>query len=167
MEDEDLDLCNDLFLAIPLVHDRLVKPFESLLRAGMSPMQFYTLVTLQAGGCMTMSELAAHFCIPKQQMTKIVNRLAELCTVERKSDPADRRLILVCLSAGGREYLAACRRFVTGQLRGMMEGLEDADKRELLRALHSIHMILPKLPSQNAALAEETAFPLPWGGAAE
>ena len=37
----------ELFLTVPLLHDRLIKPFEGLLRQGFSPMQFYTLVLLR------------------------------------------------------------------------------------------------------------------------
>ena len=80
----------ELFLTVPLLHDRLIKPFEGLLRQGFSPMQFYTLVLLRRKTSMAMTELAANFHIPKQQMTRIVNRLAELELVQRTGDPGDR-----------------------------------------------------------------------------
>ena len=78
-------MAEGLFHIIPILHDRLIKPFEGTFREELSPMQFYTLAALCRNGSMTMTELAGHFGIPKQQMTKIVNHLVEMKVADRKS----------------------------------------------------------------------------------
>ena len=68
-------LSERLFLLVPLMHNHLIKPMESIMRERLSPMQFYTLVALRGADGMTMSELAGYFSMQKQQMTKIIHRL--------------------------------------------------------------------------------------------
>lgn len=148
-------LAERLFDMIPILHDRLVKPFESVFRDEWSPMQFYTLIALHRGGCMTMSELAAHFGIPKQQMTKIVNHLVEWKVAVRQADPADRRLVKICATEHAGQYIEKYQGEVCRQINLALGQLGERDKLELLGAMHTIHIILPKLMFQNKT-EEET-----------
>lgn len=137
----------ELFLTVPLLHDRLIKPFEGLLRQGFSPMQFYTLVLLRRKTSMAMTELAANFHIPKQQMTRIVNRLAELELVQRTGDPGDRRRICVCLTQRGQDALEHCRSLLGEHLRSWMDTLAPAEQQELTQSAQTLRRLLSKLPA--------------------
>lgn len=148
-----------LFLTIPLLHDRLIKPFESRFRRGFSqdlsqgfspgfsPMQFYTLVLLHSRSSMTMTELAAYFCIPKQQMTKIVNRLVDLDLARRTGDPEDRRLIRMTLTDQGAEALSDCRDMLEQHIRVWAGTLEPSEQQELSQSVQTLHRLLSKLPA--------------------
>lgn len=136
-----------LFLTIPLLHDRLIKPFESRFRRGFSPMQFYTLVLLHSRSSMTMTELAAYFCIPKQQMTKIVNRLVDLELARRTGDPEDRRLIRITLTDQGAEALSDCRDMLEQHIRVWADTLEPSEQQELSQSVQTLHRLLSKLPA--------------------
>jgi len=52
----------------------------------------------------TMSELAAFFSTPPTTMTSIVNRLIERGYLKRYRSKEDRRVVLISLSAKGKEY---------------------------------------------------------------
>lgn len=138
-------LSESLFSIIPLLHDQLIKPFESLFRGGLSPMQFYTMVFLQKHGPMAMTELASYFGIPKQQMTKIVNRLVEFQVVQRQQDIRDKRLIRVGLTAHGMERLEYYRSTLITYFNEALSELDGIDQQELLDAFRGISRILPKL----------------------
>jgi DNA-binding MarR family transcriptional regulator len=63
------------------------------------------LTLLADGAGHPMSEIAAHAMVPAPTLTKIVDRLVDRALVYRRPDDADRRRVLVFLSAHGRaEY---------------------------------------------------------------
>lgn len=142
-------MAEGLFHIIPILHDRLIKPFEGIFREDLSPMQFYTLAALHRNGCMTMTELACHFGIPKQQMTKIVNHLVEIEVAVRKADSADRRLVKICITGRAKEYIIKYQREVCSQIGLTLEQLDSGEKQELFHAMHTINTILPRLSFQN------------------
>lgn len=145
----DKIVSQNLFLTIPILHSHLIKPFESLFRDEISPMQFYTLVALHQNGRMSMTELAAFFGIPKQQMTKIINHLTEIGAVERENDPADRRLVKIRVRDDANAYITRYRDRICRMLDEALDKLGEADKQALLEAIDTIQMILPKIDIQN------------------
>ena len=91
---ESTDIPQIIMKIQPMWHYRIVKPFKQLLDDGISPETYYCLNILRNHeGMLTMSEIAQLVHMPKQQMTKIVNRLIEKQFVERIYDPSDRRII--------------------------------------------------------------------------
>ena len=64
-------------------------------------MQF--LVWFEDG--ITMSELAKALQLPKQQATKLVNRLVEGGFAERRFEKSDRRVIKVALTDKAKQYI--------------------------------------------------------------
>ena len=88
----------NLLLVMPDWHSKLVKPFRDTLDNEMSLETYYCLETLRACGTATMSELAHKLKVPKQQMTKLVDRLSQSRFVERVQGTEDvyKRQILVC-----------------------------------------------------------------------
>lgn len=145
----DSEIAQTLFSMIPLMHSALIKPFESLLRDDISPMQFYTLTALSRCGCMTMSELACYFGIPKQQMTKIINHLVEIGVVERTADASDRRLIKVCIRPDATNTILNYREKTCKRFAEAISSLSDEEKTSLCEAAGIIKTILPKLCDKN------------------
>lgn len=95
---------------------------------------------------LTMSELAQWIQMPKQQMTKIVNRLVEYGFAERVYDPSDRRVIKIKITDKAVSYIdhfleqdAGC----FGELLGQMSREE---RNEFRLAIEAMMRILPKLP---------------------
>lgn len=91
---------------MPWWNYQIAKPFKQLLDEGVSLEMYYCIQTLRwLGGTMTMSELANWTKMPKQQMTKMVNRLVEQEFVERIDDPQDRRIIKIQITDKALEYI--------------------------------------------------------------
>lgn len=145
----DQSIAEDLFHTIPILHDQLVKPFESIFRDELSPMQFYTLIALHRNRCMTMTELACHFGISKQQMTKIINNLVELEIVCRIPDPFDRRLVKIRPTEKAFAYIQKYQEEICRQILCSLHQLDAEDLQDLSFAIRIIHTILPKLSFQN------------------
>ena len=82
-----------LLAALPYWNYRIAKPLKQALHDGISLDMYYCLQTLSWGGGMTMKECAQWMRMPKQQMTKLSNKLFELGLVDRVPDPCDRRII--------------------------------------------------------------------------
>ena len=90
---------------MPMWNYQIAKPFKQLLDEGVSLEMYYCIQMLRwQGGAMTMSQLARQTKMPKQQMTKLVNRLVEQRLVSRTDDLLDRRVINIQLTKEGLEY---------------------------------------------------------------
>ena len=65
----------NLLIAMPVWHSKLVRPFKDTLNGEMSLETYYCLQTLRMRGLATMTELAHELKVPKQQVTKLVDNL--------------------------------------------------------------------------------------------
>jgi len=80
----------------------------------------------------SMSDLSHELGLPPSSVTGIVDRLVALGKVERQSDPGDRRVVRVALTAQGRRDRDRHRRLRRERLIRLLDALDD----EELRALH-------------------------------
>ena len=71
--------------------------------------QAYLLRLLDKRGPISMSEMAASLGVKLSGCTALVDRAVEAGWVERKRDPADRRVVRVEVSAGGEQVLSELR----------------------------------------------------------
>jgi DNA-binding MarR family transcriptional regulator len=69
-----------------------------------------TLATVQRTGPRRITDLAAIEGVAQPSMTAVVTGLEKAGLVQRTSDPADQRVVLVALTAAGAEYLRIRRR---------------------------------------------------------
>ena len=137
-------LSERLFLLVPLLHNHLIKPMESIMREHISPMQFYTLIALWRQDGMTMSELASYFSIPKQQMTKIIHRLCEMGFVARRADTGDRRAVQVKITPLACDYLKHLRMEICDSVNIKLEELSNEEQSRLLLAIDTLQQFLPR-----------------------
>ena len=77
---------------IPAWHYWFARPFKRMLNDGVSLDMYYCIQSMRRSNrTMTMTELANFARMPKQQKSKLVDKLVEGGFAERLSDPADRR----------------------------------------------------------------------------
>ncbi len=132
---------------LPWWNYRLAKPFKALLDEEVSLEMYYCIQVLQwTGKPVTMSELAQSMHMPKQQMTKMVNRLVEQGFVERVYDPSDRRVIRIRLTEKAVRYSEQFLDQNAGEFRRLLEQIDEKDREDFVRAMAVLLRVLPNLP---------------------
>jgi DNA-binding MarR family transcriptional regulator len=99
----------------------------------MSLTSLSTLATLDRTGPRRVTDLAVIEGVAQPSMTVLVTALQRSGLVERRGDPADRRVALVALTAAGAELLRAQRRAGAEALIQLIDKLP-ADERSALAA---------------------------------
>jgi len=97
-----------------------------------------TLGSLQRCGPQRITTLAATEGVSQPSMTQLVQRLEQRGLVERRSDPADGRVALVCLTGEGVDALAARRRRAADRVAELLADLPECDVRALADALGAV-----------------------------
>lgn len=72
---------------------------------GVSRDGWRVLLMLARGGGRSMGEIASHTALPAPTATRVVDRLVESQLAFRRTDPVDRRRVLVHLANGGRSVV--------------------------------------------------------------
>jgi DNA-binding MarR family transcriptional regulator len=108
---------------------------ERLAGWGLTPSQARALGTLVRHGEMRPGALAGHLRITPRSATEVVDALAGLGMVERATDPADRRAVLVRVTDKGAATTQAVRAARADGAEALFARLSDADRRELTRIL--------------------------------
>jgi DNA-binding MarR family transcriptional regulator len=125
--------------------DRLVTLLPRLTpRGGLSLVAAATLADLDRRGPRRITELAETQGVTQPAMTGLVGRLAGGGLVERAPDPADRRGVLVTVTAKGRSVLAARRRARAEALAELLDGLDADDHAALAAAMGAITRLVSK-----------------------
>jgi DNA-binding MarR family transcriptional regulator len=110
----------------------------TLDRAGLSLTAAATLTTLRRTGPSRLTDLAATEGVSQPSMTALVGRLADSCLVERSTDPADRRVVLISLTPAGADLLDRRRASRAQRLAGPLGALTDDDVRAISTALPAL-----------------------------
>lgn len=135
----------NLLLVLPNWHSRLVKPFRDSLNKEMSLETYYCLETLRMCGAVTMTELAQHLKVPKQQVTKLVDNLSEHNFVDRVQDKNDRRAIRIQLTAYAISYLQTYYQKNPAFIHSLEEQLTEEELHQLNKSVEILEKLLPKL----------------------
>lgn len=114
---------------------RLARRLRQQSLGGLTPSQTSILSTLDRHGPLTMSEVAAHESIAKPSATGIIGRLVDQGLVDRTPDPADGRSSIVAISPAGARVLDERRQERTAYLSRWIDGLDEADRDILARAV--------------------------------
>ncbi len=86
----------------------------------------------------TMRELTEILALPPSSMTGLVDALVERQTLERISDPDDRRIVRVQLTQTGLEYVRQIRTHLMNQYRMAMDGMQQSELISLERMYQTI-----------------------------
>ena len=96
---------DDILKFITLAYYKLSEPYHNSFKEVLSPLQFYTLCVIKFNEKITMTRLSLSMKMPKQNMTKIVDKLIELNFVRREKYEADKRIINISITPEGNEFL--------------------------------------------------------------
>ncbi len=136
-----------LMETLPQWSHYITRPFKQFLDEGMSPPMFHCMQLLrQSGKLMTMTELAKWLRMPKQQMTKLVDRLIERGMAERVDDPSDRRLTRLRLTPAAIKYMDAFQRRQAEYYREMLLSMPEDDRQRFTEAIRTLHDIFGRMP---------------------
>lgn len=110
----------------------------------VTPDQWCVLEVLADGGGWPMGELADHAELHGPTVTKACDRLIERGLIYRRQDDADRRRVVVHLSADGVRLLTVLRERVDAQQRLLEDRLGTDGAAELTRLLHILSGVDPR-----------------------
>ena len=149
MEDnKQLDACVDeIYTLMPKWHTKIERPFKEMLQK-MSLETYVCLLTLQEKQMMTMSELARELHMPKQNVTKLIVKLAQYDYVKLIFNEHDKRSVYISLSDKALEHLKAFRKQNTYIKEMLEKQLEKEDIMRMQTALHTIDEIFAKMENK-------------------
>ncbi len=107
--------------------------------------QIKTLVLLERMGPLRMSSIAIHFQRALSATTAVVDRLVEKELVTRRSDPADRRLVICELTDAGREAIGQFWRIGRHRLQAVVDILELEELKTVVEGLQVILKAEPEI----------------------
>jgi DNA-binding MarR family transcriptional regulator len=113
--------------------DEIVRP------AGLTALQYTALTVLERHDDMSSAQLARRSFVTAQSMADMITALEGHALIERHRDRADRRRLVVSLTAEGRALLDRCRPEVAALEQTMLGGLAEADVAALRAALVACH----------------------------
>ncbi|ASW57609.1 hypothetical protein CIK06_11305 [Plantactinospora sp. KBS50] len=104
-----------------------------------------------------LSDLAVAEGVTQPAMTQLVSRLERDALAERAGDPADGRVVLVGITAAGRDRIRARRRARAERLRGLLAGLPAEDRAALARSLRIADRLTGSVADPVAGQADPVA----------
>lgn len=116
-----------------MVVARLSRRLRQEANEGATPSQLAALATVDRHGPITLGDLATHERVRPPTMTRIVAGLEELAMLRRETDPSDRRVARVTITAEGSELLVRSRNRKDEFLATMLDNL-GADDRAVVEA---------------------------------
>ena len=134
-----------LIKLLPLWQNKIARPYKQILDEGITYemyncMQY--LVWFEDG--ITMTELARALHLPKQQMTKLVNRLVDGGFVLRRFDESDRRVIKVALTDKAKEYIEKITSCDIESYKKSFKNMDIREMEEFQAAIETLFRILSK-----------------------
>ncbi|MBM3130977.1 MAG: winged helix DNA-binding protein [Chloroflexi bacterium] len=102
------------------------------------PFFFYRVCVIIArqNGSATMGELSSALGVPLSTATRLVNQLAAGGYVKRATDPADRRIVRVALTAEGNSLYRAIHDFAQQRVQTALRRFTPRERTTLLALLH-------------------------------
>lgn len=120
-------------LAVRARLDEIFRP------AGLTALQYTALTVLERHSDMSAAQLARHSFVTAQSMADMIAALQARGLIERHRDRADRRRLVVALTAEGHSLLDRYRGTVAELEEGMLAGLSGEAVEGLRHSLHTCH----------------------------
>jgi len=139
----------DLLSIPPLIfreiRRKLIKTALADIDVDITPLHFEILRLLEKEGKLHVAEIGEKLQVAKAQMTHLIDKLADLDMVERKTDMADRRTINITLTGRGRAFLEEHKNRLVHTAMETMSGLTDEEIEDLANTLKKLRDLLSKL----------------------
>lgn len=113
---------------------------------GLSLTAASTLSTLDAGGPLRLTELAAREGVTQPAMTQLVTRLERDALAVRRPSPQDGRVVLVDITTAGRDLLRHRRRVRADVVASLLAELPAADRAAIEAALPALDRLASLIP---------------------
>jgi len=120
-----------------------------------------TLSTLDRTGARRLTDLAVIEGVTQPSMSVLVTGLEQAGLAERRPDPADRRVVLVTLTAAGADYIRARRRAGAGAFADLIDKLPQDEAAALAAAVPALNRLREMDSDRRAAAAERPPAPAP------
>jgi DNA-binding MarR family transcriptional regulator len=137
----DRDLAERLRLAITRLARRLRQHGD---QGDASPTQISALATIERRGPITLGDLAVAERVQPPTITAAIDRLESRGLVRRRADAADRRVVHVEITSGGRKLLARNRSKKTAYLERQLDSLTDGERATLADAAAILDHLLER-----------------------
>jgi DNA-binding MarR family transcriptional regulator len=128
-----LYLVKQVELAVRSHLDALLRP------AGLTALQYTALTVLERHPDLSAAQLARNSFVTNQSMADMITALQGRGLIERHRDQADRRRLVVALTAAGRHLLDGYRDRVAALEAEMLAGLSTEEVAGLRHILHTCH----------------------------
>lgn len=126
----------------------LIEVLDPALKAsGLGREAWQVLRLLADGGGHRMGEITKRVGLSGATATRVVDALAEKMLVHRRSDPFDRRRVLVYLSEPGQEALGCVEEVFRAQATPVLAGLDRHERRNFVKLLERL-VTAPDAPSE-------------------
>ncbi len=142
-----------LRLFLVLCHEKITEPCESAIRPFLTPSQFYALCAVNYYGAMTMTRLAGIMNIPKQNATKLADRLIETGFAARQSDAADRRMIRIEVTGEGKRFIEENVRTRMGHMLDEIESLGEPQASAFFEAMGTLNQLFQKMTTAKSPVS--------------
>jgi DNA-binding MarR family transcriptional regulator len=120
------------------------------------------LYLLGASGELHMSELVTRLGVSLSTISGLVDRVVDHGLVTRREDPADRRQVLVGLTAEGSHFIDRFRELNAGQMRALLALLDDEELEQVRVGLTALsHAATRRAPAPPRAARAQTASRTP------
>lgn len=131
-------LTEELMDYLPLLLRALFQYNKSENSISLPPLQLRVLVVLQRLGALSMSDMAEHLSIQRQQLTKIIDALEEKHLVTRKENIDNRRMLIIEATEQGELLL---KKFIHRKSELVRQFFEKLSNEERLIVLQSISIM--------------------------
>jgi DNA-binding MarR family transcriptional regulator len=128
---------DDALHAAAAMYD-LVSLFVRLTPRDLTLTSLSTLVTLSRKGPRRITELAASEGVAQPSVTSLVTSLERAGLVERRSDPADRRVVMVTITEAGTAYLRSRRQ---ANAQAIVRAIEELPPEEMATLVNAVPVI--------------------------
>ncbi len=116
-----------------------------------------TLSTLDRTGARRLTDLAVIEGVTQPSMSVLVTGLEQAGLAERRPDPADKRVVLVTLTAAGSDYIRARRRVGAATFADLIDKLPDDEAAALAAAVPAMNRLRELDSDRRAAAAGRTS----------
>ena len=134
-------LAANLLEFIPSIFKRLVKSFPS---SNISRQQMELLFTVGNQDNRPMSYYSEKLMMSRPNLTVLTDKLIEEGLIERAFDPHDRRVIILNITAKGREFLNQHREVLRQEMLNRLNQFDDSDIKRLNELIEEMRDIFDK-----------------------
>jgi DNA-binding MarR family transcriptional regulator len=113
----------------------------------MTYQQYNVLRIVQQHGTTGQAEIARRLLVSAPVVTRLAAALVDAGLLERREDPADKRAVLLALTATGRRQTTAMRRELLDAAGELLEPIPPEQREAVAEALERLQVLLPDGPA--------------------